>query len=92
MVFLPIHSFKIVLEIKKIYEFKSTFKVMNGFFFFFFPFPFASRRILKKVTMEPSERLANLQALWDSQTVAELGPCGENKFKGSNIKRLELQC
>ncbi|XP_057270765.1 F-actin-uncapping protein LRRC16A isoform X6 [Pezoporus wallicus] len=33
-------------------------------------------RILKKVTMEPSERLANLQALWDSQTVAELGPCG----------------
>ncbi|KAM6088526.1 F-actin-uncapping protein LRRC16A isoform 4-T4 [Chlamydotis macqueenii] len=33
-------------------------------------------RILKKVTMEPLERLANLQALWDSQTVAELGPCG----------------
>ncbi|XP_042664745.1 F-actin-uncapping protein LRRC16A isoform X2 [Centrocercus urophasianus] len=33
-------------------------------------------RILKKVTMEPSERLVNLQALWDSQTVAELGPCG----------------
>lgn len=33
-------------------------------------------RILKKVTMDPSERLANLQALWDSQTVAELGPCG----------------
>lgn len=89
MVILPIYSFKIVLEIKKIYEFKSTFKVMNDFFF---PFPFASRRILKKVTMEPSERLANLQALWDSQTVAELGPCGENKFKGSNIKRLELQC
>lgn len=33
-------------------------------------------RIMKKVTMEPSERLANLQALWDSQTVTELGPCG----------------
>ncbi|XP_065686959.1 F-actin-uncapping protein LRRC16A isoform X4 [Patagioenas fasciata] len=33
-------------------------------------------RILKKVTVEPSDRLANLQALWDSQTVAELGPCG----------------
>lgn len=71
----------------KIYEFKNTFKVMNDF-----SPPFASRRILKKVTMEPSERLANLQALWDSQTVAELGPCGENEFKGSNIKRLELQC
>lgn len=41
---------------------------------------------MKKVTMEPSERLANLQALWDSQTVAELGPCGENEFKCSNIK------
>eukprot|EP00075_Anas_platyrhynchos_P016760 XP_027306013.1 F-actin-uncapping protein LRRC16A [Anas platyrhynchos] len=33
-------------------------------------------RIMKKVTMEPSERLTTLQALWDSQTVAELGPCG----------------
>lgn len=27
--------------------------------------------------MEPPERLTNLQTLWDSQTVAELGPCGE---------------
>ncbi|XP_075777247.1 F-actin-uncapping protein LRRC16A isoform X3 [Pelodiscus sinensis] len=33
-------------------------------------------RIMKKVTMEPPERLTNLQALWDSQTVTELGPCG----------------
>ncbi|XP_058141317.1 F-actin-uncapping protein LRRC16A isoform X2 [Dasypus novemcinctus] len=33
-------------------------------------------RIMKKVSMEPSERLARLQALWDSQTVAEQGPCG----------------
>ncbi|XP_058523042.1 F-actin-uncapping protein LRRC16A isoform X2 [Ochotona princeps] len=33
-------------------------------------------RIMKKVCMEPSERLASLQALWDSQTVAEQGPCG----------------
>ncbi|XP_055470467.1 F-actin-uncapping protein LRRC16A isoform X1 [Psammomys obesus] len=33
-------------------------------------------RIMKKVSMEPSERLASLQALWDSQTLAEPGPCG----------------
>ncbi|XP_037698619.1 F-actin-uncapping protein LRRC16A isoform X10 [Choloepus didactylus] len=33
-------------------------------------------RIMKKVSMEPSERLASLQALWDSQTMAEQGPCG----------------
>uniref|UniRef100_A0A4X1VLQ3 CARMIL pleckstrin homology domain-containing protein n=1 Tax=Sus scrofa TaxID=9823 RepID=A0A4X1VLQ3_PIG len=33
-------------------------------------------RIMKKVCMEPSERLASLQALWDSQPVAEQGPCG----------------
>lgn len=33
-------------------------------------------RIMKKITMEPSDRLANLQTLWDSQTVAEIGPCG----------------
>uniref|UniRef100_A0AAA9RVK9 Capping protein regulator and myosin 1 linker 1 n=1 Tax=Bos taurus TaxID=9913 RepID=A0AAA9RVK9_BOVIN len=33
-------------------------------------------RIMKKVFMEPSERLASLQALWDSQTVTEQGPCG----------------
>lgn len=31
---------------------------------------------MKKVTMEPLDRLANLQALWDSQTVTEVGPCG----------------
>ncbi|XP_053323071.1 F-actin-uncapping protein LRRC16A [Spea bombifrons] len=33
-------------------------------------------RIMKKVTMEPSDRLTNLQAMWDSQTVTEVGPCG----------------
>ncbi|XP_012588409.1 PREDICTED: leucine-rich repeat-containing protein 16A isoform X3 [Condylura cristata] len=33
-------------------------------------------RIMKKVSMEPAERLASLQALWDSQTVPEQGPCG----------------
>ncbi|XP_055276122.1 F-actin-uncapping protein LRRC16A-like [Moschus berezovskii] len=33
-------------------------------------------RIMKKVFMEPSERLASLQALWDNQTVIEQGPCG----------------
>ncbi|XP_054981978.1 F-actin-uncapping protein LRRC16A isoform X3 [Sorex araneus] len=33
-------------------------------------------KIMKKVSMEPSERLASLQALWDSQTVPEQGPCG----------------
>lgn len=35
---------------------------------------------MKKVCMEPSERLASLQALWDSQPVAEQGPCGERAF------------
>nr|XP_033790380.1 F-actin-uncapping protein LRRC16A isoform X3 [Geotrypetes seraphini] len=33
-------------------------------------------KIMKKVIMEPADRLANLQALWDSQTVTEVGPCG----------------
>ncbi|XP_030067980.1 F-actin-uncapping protein LRRC16A isoform X3 [Microcaecilia unicolor] len=33
-------------------------------------------KIMKKVSMEPADRLANLQALWDSQTVTEVGPCG----------------
>ncbi|XP_063307726.1 F-actin-uncapping protein LRRC16A isoform X2 [Pelobates fuscus] len=33
-------------------------------------------KIMKKVTMEPADRLTNLQALWDSQTVTEVGPCG----------------
>jgi len=37
-------------------------------------------RIMKKVSMEPSDRLASLQALWDNQTVAEQGPCGEHAF------------
>ncbi|XP_043923009.1 F-actin-uncapping protein LRRC16A isoform X2 [Protopterus annectens] len=33
-------------------------------------------KVMKKVTMEPAERLTNLQALWESQTVTEPGPCG----------------
>uniref|UniRef100_A0A8C5MQY3 Capping protein regulator and myosin 1 linker 1 n=1 Tax=Leptobrachium leishanense TaxID=445787 RepID=A0A8C5MQY3_9ANUR len=33
-------------------------------------------KIMKKVTMEPADRLTNLQSLWDSQTVTEVGPCG----------------
>ncbi|XP_041101075.1 F-actin-uncapping protein LRRC16A-like isoform X2 [Polyodon spathula] len=33
-------------------------------------------KILKKVTMEPPERLVNLQALWNTQNVIEPGPCG----------------
>ncbi|KAM9308890.1 F-actin-uncapping protein LRRC16A [Gastrophryne carolinensis] len=33
-------------------------------------------KIMKKVSIDPPDRLANLQALWDSQTVTEVGPCG----------------
>ncbi|CAK6439125.1 unnamed protein product [Pipistrellus nathusii] len=33
-------------------------------------------KIMKRVSMEPSERLASLQAEWDSQPAAEQGPCG----------------
>ncbi|XP_036198759.1 F-actin-uncapping protein LRRC16A isoform X3 [Myotis myotis] len=33
-------------------------------------------KIMKKVSMEPPERLASLQAEWDSQPAAEQGPCG----------------
>ncbi|XP_066208365.1 F-actin-uncapping protein LRRC16A isoform X1 [Saccopteryx leptura] len=33
-------------------------------------------KIMRRVSLEPSERLASLQALWDSQPVPEQGPCG----------------
>ncbi|XP_066547611.1 F-actin-uncapping protein LRRC16A isoform X2 [Amia ocellicauda] len=33
-------------------------------------------KIMKKLSMEPPERLVNMQALWDNQSVAESGPCG----------------
>ncbi|XP_062925997.1 F-actin-uncapping protein LRRC16A-like isoform X3 [Mobula hypostoma] len=33
-------------------------------------------RVMKKVTMEPPDRLSSVQALWDSQNIAEAGPCG----------------
>ncbi|KAM5294109.1 F-actin-uncapping protein LRRC16A isoform 2-T2 [Glossophaga mutica] len=33
-------------------------------------------KIMKRVSVEPAERLASLQARWDSQPVAEQGPCG----------------
>lgn len=35
---------------------------------------------MKRVSVEPAERLASLQARWDSQPVAEQGPCGEHTF------------
>ncbi|XP_035870900.1 F-actin-uncapping protein LRRC16A isoform X3 [Phyllostomus discolor] len=33
-------------------------------------------KIMKRVSVEPAERLASLQARWDSQPLAEQGPCG----------------
>ncbi|XP_064203904.1 F-actin-uncapping protein LRRC16A-like isoform X1 [Anguilla rostrata] len=33
-------------------------------------------KVMKKLVMEPPERLSNLQALWESQNVPEPGPCG----------------
>ncbi|KAG9355744.1 hypothetical protein JZ751_000582 [Albula glossodonta] len=33
-------------------------------------------KVMKKLTMEPPERVSNLQALWDNQNVPEPGPCG----------------
>ncbi|KAJ8334475.1 hypothetical protein SKAU_G00401140 [Synaphobranchus kaupii] len=33
-------------------------------------------KVMKKLVMEPPERISNLQAQWESQTVPEPGPCG----------------
>uniref|UniRef100_A0A3B3Q7M2 Capping protein regulator and myosin 1 linker 1 n=1 Tax=Paramormyrops kingsleyae TaxID=1676925 RepID=A0A3B3Q7M2_9TELE len=33
-------------------------------------------KMMKKVSMEPPERISNLQALWEKQTVVDPGPCG----------------
>ncbi|MBN3324721.1 CARL1 protein, partial [Atractosteus spatula] len=33
-------------------------------------------QVMKKLSMEPAERLSNLQTLWDNQSVTEPGPCG----------------
>ncbi|XP_069051024.1 F-actin-uncapping protein LRRC16A isoform X4 [Lepisosteus oculatus] len=33
-------------------------------------------QVMKKLLMEPVERLSNLQTLWDNQSVTEPGPCG----------------
>ncbi|KAG7458014.1 hypothetical protein MATL_G00233350 [Megalops atlanticus] len=33
-------------------------------------------KVMKKLVMEPPERTASLQALWENQNVAEAGPCG----------------
>ncbi|XP_048882265.1 F-actin-uncapping protein LRRC16A-like isoform X4 [Brienomyrus brachyistius] len=33
-------------------------------------------KMMKKVLMEPPERISNLQALWEKQTVVDPGPCG----------------
>ncbi|XP_078286269.1 F-actin-uncapping protein LRRC16A-like [Rhinoraja longicauda] len=33
-------------------------------------------RVIKKVIMEPADRLSSVQSVWDSQNMAEPGPCG----------------
>ena len=33
-------------------------------------------KVMKKLTMEPSERISGLQALWETQKLADPGPCG----------------
>uniref|UniRef100_A0AAY4ED67 CARMIL C-terminal domain-containing protein n=1 Tax=Denticeps clupeoides TaxID=299321 RepID=A0AAY4ED67_9TELE len=33
-------------------------------------------KVLKKLTMEPPDRLTSLQALWETQSVSDPGPCG----------------
>ncbi|XP_036394867.1 F-actin-uncapping protein LRRC16A-like isoform X2 [Megalops cyprinoides] len=33
-------------------------------------------KLMKKLVIEPLERMSNLQALWENQSVAEPGPCG----------------
>ncbi|KAJ8395281.1 hypothetical protein AAFF_G00034830 [Aldrovandia affinis] len=33
-------------------------------------------KVIKKLVMEPAERITNLQALWENQNVPEPGPCG----------------
>ncbi|XP_063042233.1 F-actin-uncapping protein LRRC16A-like isoform X2 [Engraulis encrasicolus] len=33
-------------------------------------------RVMKKLSMEPSDRLNSLQNIWDNQTLPEPGPCG----------------
>uniref|UniRef100_A0A3P9AQE0 F-actin-uncapping protein LRRC16A n=1 Tax=Esox lucius TaxID=8010 RepID=A0A3P9AQE0_ESOLU len=33
-------------------------------------------KVMKKLSMEPPERIISLQTLWESQKVAEPGPCG----------------
>ena len=35
-----------------------------------------SSKVMKKLTMEPSERISALQALWETQKLADPGPCG----------------
>uniref|UniRef100_A0A4W5KB87 Uncharacterized protein n=2 Tax=Hucho hucho TaxID=62062 RepID=A0A4W5KB87_9TELE len=34
------------------------------------------RKLMKKLSMEPPERITSLQTLWDNHKVAEPGPCG----------------
>lgn len=33
-------------------------------------------KVMKKLSMEPPDRLTSLQALWESNKPAEPGPCG----------------
>lgn len=36
----------------------------------------SGRKVMKRLSMEPPERISSLQALWESQSGSEPGPCG----------------
>lgn len=38
---------------------------------------------MKKLSVKPPDRLVALQALWDEQGPADLGPCGESQWTQS---------
>lgn len=48
----------------------------------------SGRKVIKKLSMEPPERISTLQTLWESQSGSEPGPCGKIPIMHRVIKHL----
>ena len=53
-------------------------KCKNGRIKFSFNLSFLLSKVMKKLCMEPPDRLTSLQTLWENNKPAEPGPCGRN--------------
>lgn len=47
---------------------------------------FLSSKVMKKLSLEPADRLSSLQALWENNKPADPGPCGRSPCTPASVR------